>query len=118
MPRVKKGAARRQGRRRIMQAAKGHRGSAGHLYRIATETVVHSEVDARIGRKQRKRQLRRLWIVRLNAACRARGLRYSQLVDGCKKANIGLNRKILSDLAITDPPAFDAVIQEVKAALA
>jgi large subunit ribosomal protein L20 len=118
MPRVKKGAARRQGRRRILQAAKGHRGAPGHLYRLATETVVHSEIDARIGRKQRKRQLRGLWIVRLNAACRARGLRYSQLVAGCKKANIGLNRKMLSEIAIADPSAFDAIIQEVKAALA
>jgi large subunit ribosomal protein L20 len=118
MPRVRKGAARRQGRRRILKAAKGHRGGPGHLYRLATETVLHSEVDARIGRKQRKRQLRSLWIVRLNAACRARGLRYSQLVAGCKKAQIGLNRKMLSEIAIADPPAFDAIVEEVKAALA
>ncbi len=117
MPRVKKGAARRQGRRRIMQAAKGHRGAPGHQYRLATEAVLHAEIDARIGRKQRKRQLRRLWIVRLNAACRARGLRYSELVNGCKKANIGLNRKMLSEIAIADPSAFDAIMQEVKAAL-
>ena len=118
MPRVKKGAARRQGRRRILRAARGHRGAPGHLYRLATETVTHSEIDARIGRKQRKRQLRSLWIVRLNAACRARGVRYSQLISGLKKAGIGLNRKMLSEIAIADPPGFDAIMQEVKAALA
>lgn len=118
MPRVRKGWARRQGRRRVLKAAKGRRGGPGHLFRLGAEAVRRAEVNARAGRKQRKSQLRSLWIVRLNAACRERGLRYSQVINGCKKANIGLNRKMLSEIAIADPQGFDAIVQEAKAALA
>lgn len=111
MPRAKKGAARRPARKRILKAVKGHRGSAGHLYRLAKEAVIRAEVNARVGRKRRKRDFRGLWITRLSAACRQRGIRYSQLIDGCKKANIAINRKMLSEIAISDPAAFDAIVK-------
>lgn len=111
MPRVRKGAARRQAKKRILKAVKGHRGSAGHLYRLAKEAVIRAEVNARTGRKRRKRDFRGLWITRLSAACRQRGIRYSQLIDGCKKANIAINRKMLSEIAVSDPAAFDAIVK-------
>jgi len=117
MPRVRKGAATRRARKRVLKAVRGHRGSPGHNYRLAKEALVRAGVYARFGRKQRKRDFRSLWIVRLNAACRQRGIRYSQFIDGLKKAKILLNRKILSDLAISDPAAFDAVVAAAKAAI-
>ena len=86
--------------------------------RLAKEAATRAEVHARVGRKLRKRDFRNLWIIRLNAACRARELRYSQFINGCKKANIELNRKMLSEIAIDDPEGFDAIAAEVKAALA
>ena len=117
MPRVRKGAARRQSKRRILKAVKGHRNPRGRLLRLAKEAATRAEVHARVGRKLRKRDFRNLWIIRLNAACRARELRYSQFINGCKKANIELNRKMLSEIAIDDPEGFDAIVAEVKAAL-
>jgi large subunit ribosomal protein L20 len=117
MPRVRKGAARRHAKKRILKAVKGHRGSAGHLYRLAKEAVVRAEVNARIDRKRRKRDLRGLWIIRLSAACRERGIRYSQFINGCKKAKIELNRKMLSEIAIADPDSFDAIVETAKAAI-
>jgi len=118
MPRVRKGAARRQAKRRLFRAVKGYRSSRGHLYRHAKEATVRAEVNARIDRKRRKRDFRGLWIVRLSAACRQRGIRYSQFINGCKKANISLNRKMLSEIAITDPHGFDAIVDAAKAAIA
>jgi large subunit ribosomal protein L20 len=90
------------------------RSTRGRLYRQAKEAVVRADVNARIDRKRRKRDFRGLWIVRLSAACRQRGIRYSQFIDGCKKANIGLNRKMLSEIAIADPQGFDAIVTEVR----
>ena len=78
---------------------------------------MRAQVNARVGRKLRKRDFRSLWIIRLNAACRARGIRYSLFINGLKKANIALNRKMLSEIAIADPHAFDAVVAQAKAAL-
>ena len=118
MPRVRKGAARRQAKKRVLKAVKGHRGSAGHLYRLAKEATVRSAVNARIGRKRRKRDFRGLWITRLSAACRQRGVRYSEFINACKKANIALNRKMLSEIAIVDPKGFDAIVEAAKAAAA
>jgi len=118
MPRVRKGAARRQAKRRLFRAVKGYRNSRGHLYRHAKEAAVRAGVNARIDRKRRKRDFRGLWIVRLSAACRQRDIRYSQFINGCKKANIGLNRKMLSEIAITDPQDFDAIVDAAKAAIA
>jgi large subunit ribosomal protein L20 len=111
MPRVRKGAARRQAKKRILKAVKGHRGAAGRLYRLAKEARVRADVYARVDRKRRKRDFRGLWITRLSAACRQRGIRYSEFINGCKKANIALNRKMLSEIAIDDPKAFDAVVE-------
>lgn len=117
MPRIRKGAARRQANKRVLKSVSGHHGPAGHLLRLAKEGAVRAEVNARIGRKLKKREFRSLWILRLNAACRQRGLRYSQFIDGCKKAHIILNRKMLSEIAIADPAGFDAIAEQVKAAL-
>ncbi|MHC4144995.1 MAG: 50S ribosomal protein L20, partial [Planctomycetota bacterium] len=116
MPRVRKGAARRQAKKRILKAVKGHRGSAGRLYRLAKEAGVRANVNARIDRKRRKRDFRGLWITRLSAACRQRDIRYSKFINGLKKAGIALNRKMLSEIAIDDPKAFDAVVEAAKAA--
>jgi len=118
MPRVRKGAARHRAKKRILKAVKGHRGPAGHLCRLAKEAAVRATVNARIDRKRRKRDFRGLWITRLSAACRQRGIRYSQFINGCKKANIQLNRKMLSEIAIADPEGFDAIVEAVKAAVA
>ena len=116
MPRVRKGAARRRARKRVLKAVKGYRGSAGRTYHLAKEAVVRADVNARIDRKRRKRDFRGLWIIRLSAACRQRGIRYSQFINGCKKANIQLNRKMLSEIAIADPKSFDAIVEAAKAA--
>ena len=117
MPRVRKGAARHRAKKRVFKAVKGHRGSAGHLYRLAKEASVRAQVNARVGRKLRKRDFRGLWIIRLNAACRQRQIRYSQFINGCKKADIALNRKMMSEIAIDDPAAFDAIVDSAKKAL-
>jgi large subunit ribosomal protein L20 len=116
MPRVRKGAARRQAHKRALKAVKGHRSSAGHLYRAAKEAAVRAGVYARFGRKLRKRDFRSLWITRLTAACKQRGIMYSRLINGLKKANIALNRKMLSEIAAADPVAFDAVVAAAKPA--
>ena len=116
MPRIRKGAARHQAKKRILKAVKGHRGAAGRQYRLAKEAAVKSAVNARIDRKRRKRDFRGLWITRLSAACRQRGIKYSLFIDNCKKANIVLNRKMLSEIAIDDPQGFDAIVEAVKAA--
>lgn len=118
MPRTRKGAARRQANKRILKSVKGYRGAAGRQIRLAKEASVRADVNARIDRKRRKRDFRRLWILRVNAACRQRGIRYSQFIDGCKKAGIELNRKMLSEIAIADPAGFDAVVEKANSALA
>jgi large subunit ribosomal protein L20 len=116
MPRVRKGAARRRAHNRAIKAVKGYRSSDGHLYRAAREAAMRAGVYARVGRKLRKRNFRALWIVRLTAACRQRGIMYSRLISGLKKANILLNRKMLSEIAIADPAGFDAIVAAAKPA--
>ena len=116
MPRIRKGAARHQAKKRILKAVKGHRGAPGRLYRLAKEAVVRAAVNARIDRKRRKRDFRGMWITRLSAACQQRGIRYSQFINGCTKANIALNRKMLSEIAINDPKGFDVIVEAAKAA--
>jgi large subunit ribosomal protein L20 len=101
-----------------MKAVRGHRGAPGKNYRLAKEARTRAGVYARIDRKKRKREFRGLWITRLTAACRQRNIRYSRFIDGCKKANIALNRKMLSELAIADQKCFDAVVELAKAAIA
>ncbi len=118
MPRTVKGHAVRKAKKREMKRVRGHRAMAGHTWRLATEALRRAEVYARRDRRQRKRDFRSLWIVRLSAACKLRGMRYSEFINGCRKANIALNRKILSEIAIADPQGFDAITQEAKAALA
>lgn len=117
MPRIRKGAARHQAKKRVLKAVKGHRGAAGRQYRLAKEAGVRAAVNARTDRKRRKRDFRGLWIVRLSAACKERGIRYSQFIDFCKKANIALNRKMLSEIAIDDPAGFDSILKVAKDAV-
>jgi len=112
-----KGAARNKAKRRLFRKAKGYRGGRGKLLRTVKETLVRAEAYAYRDRRVRKRDFRRLWIVRINAACRAHGIRYSQFINGLKKANIDLNRKMLSELAIHDPEAFAAIVELAKQAL-
>lgn len=111
MPRVRKGAARHQAKKRILKAAKGYRAGRGSLYRQAKEAIERAAVNARIDRKLRKRDFRGLWIIRLSAACRQRGIRYSEFINACKKAKIELNRKMLSEIAAADPKGFDAIVE-------
>jgi large subunit ribosomal protein L20 len=116
--RAMKGAARTQSKKRLFKRAKGYVGGRHKLFRTAKETIARAGAFAYRDRRDRKRQFRKLWIIRLNAACRERGLRYSQFINGLEKAGIILDRKSLSEIAIADPAAFDAVMNEVKAAIA
>jgi len=117
MPRVRKGAARRQAKKRLFKSLKGFRHPRGSLLRLAKEAAVRAQVNARVGRKLKKRDFRGLWIVRISAACRQRDLSYSVFINGLKKANIGLDRKMLSEIAIADPEGFDKIVEAAKAAL-
>ena len=118
MPRVKSNVVRLKRKKQIMKHARGAFGARSKLWRPAKETVERGWRYAYRDRRNKKRDFRRLWIVRLSAASRARGLRYSQFIQGITKAGIPLNRKILSELAIHDPAAFDAVFTQAKTALA
>lgn len=115
--RTTKGAARTKAKKRLYRKAKGYRGGRGRLLRTVKETLVRAGQYAYRDRRVRKRDFRRLWIVRINAAVRMHGLRYSQFIAGLKKAQIELNRKSLSEMAIHDAEAFAAVVERVKAAL-
>jgi len=117
MVRVKYGAPRRQKKVRYFKAARGYRGGRSKLWRTVREAMVRSWAYSYRDRKQRKRQFRRLWIVRINAASRLRGINYSRFMNGLGKAGVKLNRKQLSELAIHDTAAFDALVEEAKAAL-
>ncbi len=116
--RTTKGAARRKAKRRLFNKAKGFRGGRSKLLRTVKETLVRAGVFAYRDRKVRKRDFRRLWITRLNAACRAHGLRYSEFIFGLKKAGIELDRKVLSEMAIHEPTEFASVVEQVKSAIA
>jgi large subunit ribosomal protein L20 len=117
MPRVSKGAATRQSKKRVLKSVKGYRGAVRTQIRLAKEARVRAEVNARVGRRLKKRDYRSLWIIRLSAACRQRGMRYSEFINGCKKAGIELNRKMLSEIAIADEAGFDQIVEKAKAAL-
>ena len=112
------GVARRRKKNRLFQKAKGYAGGRGRLYRSVKETVVRAEAFAFRDRRARKREFRKLWIIRINAAVRERGMRYSEFINGLLRANIELDRKSLSEIAIADPAAFDAIVAQAKAALA
>lgn len=105
-------------RRKILKLAKGYFGSKSRLYRVARQAVMKSLNYAYIGRKQKKRDFRQLWIARINAAARMNGLSYSKLMHGLKLANITLNRKVLADLAVSDAQAFTALCNKAKEQLA
>jgi large subunit ribosomal protein L20 len=113
-----KGAARTKAKRRLFKKVKGYRGGRGGLLRTAKETLVRAGVYAFRDRRVRKREFRKLWIIRLNAAVRERGLRYSEFIHGLDLAKLGLDRKSLSEMAIHDPTGFDSVVARVKEALA
>ena len=115
--RTRKGAARTQANKRLFKRAEGFVGGRRKLLRTAMETLERAGKFAYRDRRTKKRDFRRLWITRLSAACRERDLRYSQLIAGLNAANIELDRKSLSEIAIADPAAFDVVIGKVKAAL-
>jgi large subunit ribosomal protein L20 len=114
MPRVKNTVATRQRRKKVLKAAKGYRGSKSKLYRTAREGVNRAKAYAYHGRKLRKRDMRRLWITRINAAARINGLSYSKLMKGLQEAGIALDRKILAELAVSDAPAFAHIAQKAR----
>jgi large subunit ribosomal protein L20 len=114
MPRTKGGVVHARKRKRLMRRTKGFRHGFGKLYRPAKEFARKAGVYATVHRKQKKRSFRSLWISRLSAACRERGVRYSQLIPALQIAGIELNRKMLSEIAIADPTTFDAIIEQIK----
>ena len=117
MARVKRAVNALKKRRKVMKLAKGYFGAKSKQYRAASEQVRHSLRYAYIGRKQKKRDFRRLWIARINAAARINGLSYSKMMNGLKVAGVDINRKVLSELAISDPAAFEALAEKAKAAV-
>lgn len=117
MSRVKRGVTAHRRHKKILALAQGHRGQRHRLFRRANESVLHALRYSYVNRKDRKGDFRSLWIVRINAAARERGLNYSRLMDGLRKAGIELDRKSLADLAVARPHAFDAVVERAKAAL-
>jgi len=117
MPRARKGAARRQSKNRVMKSARGFRGARRKTWRRVQEAVLRSGAASYRDRRRRKRDMRRLWIIRVTAAARLRDMRYSQFIAGLKAAGIELNRKMLSEIAIADPKGFDAIADQAKAAL-
>lgn len=118
MPRVKRGVTAHARHKKVLELAKGFRGRRKNVYRVAKQAVMKAGQYAYRDRRQRKRQFRALWIVRINAAARELGLTYSLLIDGLKKASIEIDRKVLADLAVRDKPGFAAIVDQVKAVLA
>jgi large subunit ribosomal protein L20 len=116
MARAKRGFKARRRRNRIRQHAKGFRGGRSKLWKAMVDAVHHAWRYATWHRRQKKRNFRQLWVVRINAAARTNGVSYSKLIGGMKKANIALDRKILADLAISDPAAFTKIVAQAKAA--
>lgn len=117
MTRAMKGAARRQARKKVLKAAEGYWGGRSKLYRKAKETLLRAGVYAYRDRRARKREFRKLWILRINAAARQRGSSYSQLISGLAKAGLDINRKLLADMAINDAKGFDQLVQTATANL-
>ena len=118
MARIKGGMNARKKHNRVLKLAKGYRGARSKQYRVAKQSVMRALTSSFAGRKERKRQFRRLWIARINAAARMNGLSYSKFMYGLKLANIDLNRKMLSEMAISDPEGFAALVEVAKSKLA
>lgn len=116
MPRVKRGTVRRAKRKKLLARAKGYYANKSKLYRAAKESVDTALKYAFVGRRRKKRDFRRLWVVRINAAAREHGLTYSQLMNGLKAAGVTLDRKMLADMAVTEPASFAALAAQAKAA--
>lgn len=117
MARIKGATMSRKRRNKVMKMAKGYYGSKSSLFKTAKQAVMKSGQYAYVGRKQKKRDFRRLWITRISAACKLNGMNYSTFMNGLNKAGITLNRKMLSEIAIADPVAFTALTEKAKAAL-
>ncbi len=118
MPRVKRGVQARARHKKVLKQAKGYSGARSKLFKTAKQAVDKAGQYAYRDRRQRKRQFRALWIVRINAAAREHGLSYSRMIDGLNKAEIALDRKVLADMAVNDKVAFNALADKAKAALA
>ena len=118
MPRVKRGSKRREKRKKILSLAKGYFLTKGKLYRSAQQAIARAGNFAYVGRRRKKRDFRRLWIIRINAAARMHDITYSQLIAGLKRAGVGLDRKSLAEIAATDPPAFTALVESARSAKA
>jgi len=116
VPRVKRGSRRRASRKKTLALAQGFFLNKSKLYRAAQEAVERSLRHGYIGRKQKKRNFRSLWVVRINAACRTAGISYSRFIDGLKRAGITLNRKMLAEIAFVDEPGFRALVDKARAA--
>ncbi|MBQ1273066.1 MAG: 50S ribosomal protein L20 [Clostridia bacterium] len=117
MARVKGAMMTRKRRKKILKLAKGYFGAKSKQFRTANEAVMKSLTYAYVGRKLKKRDFRSLWITRISAACAQNGINYSRFINGLKKANISLNRKVLAELAVSDPAAFTSLVEKAKAAL-
>ena len=118
MARVKRSINAKKKRRKVMERASGYGGARSRRYRTAREQVMHSMQYAYRDRRARKGEFRKLWIIRINAACRERGMRYGEFIHGLNKAGIELDRKSLAEIAVTDPDGFDKIVQDAKDALA
>ncbi len=118
MPRVKRGVVARRRHKKVLKQAKGYYGARSRVFRVAKQAVIKAGQYAYRDRRQRKRQFRAIWIQRINAEARVSGLSYSKFINGLKKASIGIDRKILADIAVFDKVAFAALVEKAKAALA
>ena len=118
MPRVKRGVVAHRRHKKVLKQAKGYYGARSRVFRVAKQAVTKAGQYAYRDRRQRKRQFRSLWITRINAQSRANGLSYSRLINGLKKADIALDRRVLADLALHDKAAFAAIVEQAKAQLA
>ena len=118
MPRVKRGVTARARHRKVLANAKGYRGARKNVYRVAKQAVMKAGQYAYRDRRQRKRQFRALWIVRINAAARLSGISYSQMINGLSKAAVEIDRKVLADMAVNDKVGFESLAERAKAALA
>jgi large subunit ribosomal protein L20 len=118
MARIKGGLNAKKKHNRVLKLAKGYRGARSKQYRVAKQSVMRGLTESFTGRKQRKRQFRQLWIARINAAARINGLSYSKLMYGLKLADVQVNRKMLSEMAINDPAGFTALVEVAKSKLA
>ena len=118
MPRVKRGVVARRRHKKVLKQAKGYYGARSRVFRVATQAVTKAGQYAYRDRRVKKRTFRALWITRINAASRANGMSYSRLIAGLKKAEIALDRRVLSDIAIHDKAAFSVIVEKAKASLA